>query len=155
MRQIAFTAYRRAELVQRPGPTGALPPNEVRGRTLISLTSPGTELNWGYLNHEFPIYPGYACVFQVEEVGAEVMGPFIRHRGAFLRRPSRSAAARASGCSSLAAGLAPEKAVFARLAGVSMSTLNTTAAHRGPCPHHRSGTRGNLAAQISHFAGMT
>jgi threonine dehydrogenase-like Zn-dependent dehydrogenase len=44
---------------------------EVRGRTLTSLVSPGTELAWA-TGEDFPVHPGYAAVFEVEECGKDV-----------------------------------------------------------------------------------
>ena len=42
-------------------PLGSLEPEEVRGRTLVSLVSPGTEIQ-AYLS-DSPSTPGYAAVF--------------------------------------------------------------------------------------------
>ena len=42
------------------------------GRTLATLISAGTELAGAYQGSTFPKYPGYAAVFEVEEVGSEV-----------------------------------------------------------------------------------
>ena len=128
MRQIAFTAHQTAEVIKGPDLTEPLKPDEVRGRTLISLTSPGTELNWGFLGNKFPVYPGYAAVFEVEEVGSEVRDLTAGSRvlGSGNHREFQKASRR--DVTLLPEGLAPEKAVFARLAAVSMSTLNTTTA---------------------------
>ena len=154
MRQIAFTASRQADVVDVPDLTEPLKPDEVRGRTLISLTSPGTELNWGFLGTKFPNYPGYASVFTVEEVGSEVgdlpLGSSVLYSG---NHREWQQAARWD-VTLLPNGLAPEKAVFARLAGVSMSTLNTTTAR----PPSRVlvtglGPVGNMAAQVFVAAG--
>jgi threonine dehydrogenase-like Zn-dependent dehydrogenase len=157
MRRIAFTAARTAQLVDQPDFSGPLKPLEVRGRTLITLTSPGTELNWGFLNTAgapLPIYPGYASIFQIEAAGSEVRdlpaGTSVFSSGGhasqqqFLRQDVVP----------LPAGLAPETAVFARLAGVSMCTLNTTTAR----PPSRVlvtglGPVGNLAAQVFAACG--
>ena len=154
MRQITFTALQTAAVVDVPDPTGPLQPDEVRGRTLISLTSPGTELNWGFLGSQFPTYPGYSAVFAIEEVGAEVRdlqaGALVLGSG---KHCEFQQAARRD-VTPLPTGLTPEKAVFARLAGVSMSTLNTTTAR----PPSRVlitglGPVGNLAAQVFAAAG--
>src|ERR1700722_19992881 len=67
--EIVFSAKGNAELYSYEDvPLG---PHDVRGRTLSTLISPGTELAW--LNgDDFPIRPGYAAVFEVEAVGADV-----------------------------------------------------------------------------------
>jgi len=154
MRQIAFTAARTADVVDVPDLTGSLKPDEVRGRTLVSLTSPGTELNWGFLGTKFPNYPGYACVFEVEEMGADVRDLSIGSRVFSSHGHREQQQCACHEVYPLPAGLAPETAVFARLAGVSMSTLNTTTAR----PPSRVlvtglGPVGNLAAQIFSACG--
>ena len=136
-------------------PVGPLASDEVRGRTLVSLTSPGTELNWGYLANEgFPHYPGYACVFEVEEAGREAdgiaPGDVVFASGGHAERQS----AKARDVTRLPPTLTPERAVFARLMGVGMSTLNTTTAR----PPSRVlvtglGPVGNLAAQVFASSG--
>lgn len=156
MRQIVFTAHRTAALIEAPDPAGPLEPHEIRGRTLVSLVSPGTELNGGFLGSDFPWHPGYACVFEVEQTGGEVRdlapGTAVFASG---KHCSHQQTARRDAVP-LPAGLAPEAAVFARLAGVSMSTLNTTRAHP---PAHvlitGLGPVGNLAAQVFHACGYT
>jgi len=154
MRQIVFTASQKVEVLDVPDLTEPLKPDEVRGRTLVSLTSPGTELNWGFLGTKFPSYPGYASVFTVEEVGSEVrdLQPGARVLGSGNHREWQQAVRQA--VTPLPEGLAPENAVFARLAGVSMSTLNTTTAR----PPSRVlvtglGPVGNMAAQVFTAGG--
>ncbi|NUQ01643.1 MAG: zinc-binding alcohol dehydrogenase [Armatimonadetes bacterium] len=149
---VFFTAPEKAELLAAPRPTTPLAPDEVAGRTLASLVSPGTELQSGYLGERFPSSPGYAAVFEITAVGddisdlqpgerALVMGP---HRS--WQRQKRPNVVR------VPAGLAPEVATFARLMAVSMTTLTTTAA-RPPAAVMVSGLGpvGHLAAQL--FAG--
>lgn len=154
MRQIAFTASQTAQAVDVPDLSGPLKPDEVRGRAICSLTSPGTELNWAYLGKNFPAYPGYATVFTVEEVGSEVqdLQPGARVLGQGSHREQQQASRK--DVAVLPDGLAAERAVFARLAGVTMSTLNTTTAH----PPARVlvtglGPVGNLAAQVFTACG--
>lgn len=152
MRQILFTARETAVLAECPAPAdvhGPIKPDDVRGRSLVSLVSPGTELNWGYLGDTFPAETGYACVFRVEEVGAAVtdlrLGDTVFASGPHAELQQ----ARRDQVTPLPAGLAPETAVFARLMGVSMSTLNTAAAH-APARVLVTGLGpvGNLAAQV-------
>ena len=148
MKRIAFLSTNVAGIVDDPEPLPPLQPDEVRGRTLVSLTSPGTETSLMQLAG-FPFYPGYAAVFQVDEVGEKVTGISKGDRvfGSGPHQEIQTAAADA--VVTLPGGLDPEVAVFARLAGVSMSTLNTTTAR----PPSRVlvtglGPIGNLAAQI-------
>lgn len=154
MKSIAITAYQHAELVDAAPRPETLQPNEVYGRTLVSLVSPGTELNWAFLGSKFPIYPGYACVFEITEVGAEVKDLKVGD-AVFASGGHRSwQSSKACDVVKLPPGLQPEVGVFARLMGVSMSTLNTTEVR----PPERVlitglGPVGNLAAQIFSRCG--
>ncbi len=149
MKRIIFTAHRQAEVVEAPDHPGRPGPLEVRGRTVVSLVSPGTEDSGGYLGTKFPYTPGYACVFEVEAVGAEVddlaLGTLVYGGGGHLEIQQM----KRHQVVTLPEGLKPADAVFARLAGVSMSTLNTTAI-RPPARVLVTGLGpvGNLAAQI-------
>jgi len=156
MRQIVFTAREQASLIDVPDHAGPIGPGDVRGRTLVSLVSPGTELNFGYLGSSFPRNPGYACVFEVDEVGADITdmkpGAVVFGSGPHVERQMASR----KSVIPLPEGLSAEVAVFARLIGVSMSTLNNSAAH----PPARVlvtglGPVGNLAAQVFSRCGYT
>lgn len=131
-----------------------LGPQEVSGKTVVSLISAGTELA-EYSKHEgFPKSTGYAAIFRIEDVGSEVrnlrigdlaycMGP---HQS--FQRTTQNKALR------LPDGLPPEHAVFSRMMSVSMTTLTTTKAR----PPQRVlitglGLVGHLAAQIFASAG--
>lgn len=155
MRRIVFTAHRKAELIDEPDHDEPLKPGEVRGRTVISLTSPGTELNGGFLaTTRFPRQAGYACIFEVEETAADVKGlvpgALAFASGNHAEKQSHSQ----ENVIPLPPGSTPERAVFARLMGVSMSTLNTTTA-RPPARVLVTGLGpvGNLAAQIFAACG--
>ena len=151
MRTIAFTAHGVAELIQIDD---AMPlgPTEIRAQTIVSLTSPGTEINGAFFGSDFPRYPGYATVASVIELGAEVTdvskGDIVLCAGLhreFVRSDARDV-------SKVPAGLLPEVAVFARLMGVGMTALNVMSAN----PPSQVlvtglGPVGNLAAQV--FAG--
>jgi len=126
--QITFPRREWAELSSVPADSRTLEAGEVAGRTLASLISAGTELAGSYQGESFPATPGYAAVFRVEQVGAGVedvsvgdivlaMGPHCSHQ----RHAARNVWP-------VPHGLAPTEAVFARLMGVSMSSLATTTA---------------------------
>ena len=152
-RQIAVTAPECAELLTKSA--APLAPRQVAGPTVVTLVSAGTELASCYTaKQDFPRCPGYAAIFRVTEIGAEVsdlapgalafcMGPHASwqqvERDALLPVPD---------------GLAPEQAVCARLMSVSMSTLTTTSA-RPPAPIAVTGLGpvGHFAAQIFQSAG--
>jgi threonine dehydrogenase-like Zn-dependent dehydrogenase len=129
---VTITAREQAALlpVEPPGPLG---PNEVRGPTIASLVSPGTELSWSYggAGVEFPSSPGYAAVFRAEEVGGDVTG--IDPGTCLLcMGPHRSFQhVEMEHVVPVPSGLAPTDAVLARLMGVTLTTLMTTKARPG------------------------
>ncbi|MHB9139105.1 MAG: zinc-binding dehydrogenase [Victivallaceae bacterium] len=150
---VAITALEKAELLDA-GAFQELKPNEIRGRTLFSLISPGTELAFCYCGKNFPSYPGYAAVFIAEEIGSEVKdvekGTVLFCHGSHrsLQQTDRMNVVK------VPAGLAPEKAVIARLSGISMTTLMTTAARPGDLVIvSGAGPVGYLAAQIFSISG--
>lgn len=107
-----------------------LQPGEIRGRTLCTLVSQGTEIGWAN-GDSFPIRPGYAAVFRVDEVGEGVIGVAngeLRFAMGYHRATQTHQA-----CNTLPLpdGLEPGTAVLARLMGVSMTTLMTTRARPG------------------------
>lgn len=151
--EIVFTAKEKAELVDCERPSEPLGPKEVEGRTLATVVSAGTELA-GYTGDSFPLKPGYAAVFEAESVGGEVSG--VKPGDVLLcMGPHRSFQRGAvEGMLPVPKGLAPEHAAFARLMGVSMTTLVTTAA-RPPARVIVTGLGpvGHLAAQVFRASG--
>lgn len=107
-----------------------LMPGEIRGKTVCSLISQGTEIGWAD-GDTFPIRPGYAAVFEVEDIGDDVTG-VTRGEMRFAMGCHRSTQTHAfKDTLPLPQGLAPDKAVIARLMGVSITTLMTTKARPG------------------------
>ena len=158
-RAVAFTAREQVELVTCDGP-GPLGVGQVRGKTLYTLVSPGTELAYGYhgLRYQgqasYPVYPGYAAVFEIEQVGAEVDK---RRPGDVVFCMGRHQSVQqvdAQNVVPVPYRLAPEIAPLARLMGVSMTTLMTTAARPGErVMVTGAGPVGYLAAQVFKAAG--
>ncbi len=152
-RAISITAKEHAELVDVAAP-GELGANEVRGRTVCTLISPGTELACNYTGATFPSFPGYAAVFAATDIGAEVKG---LSQGDLLfcmggHRSFQQVETRA--VRPVPKELPPEKAVLARLMGVSLTTLMTTAARPGDrVLITGAGPVGFLAAQIFSLSG--
>jgi threonine dehydrogenase-like Zn-dependent dehydrogenase len=150
--EIVFPARLRFDLQPCEVPE-ALGPNEVRGPTICSLISPGTELAWA-TGETFPIRPGYASVFRVDEVGRQVTG-IDTGTVLFCMGPHRSyQQVEARFTVPVPTNMAPERALLARLMGVSMTTLMTTAARPGDrvlvCG---AGPVGFLAAHLFALAG--
>lgn len=150
---VAVTARERAELVPM-GERRALNADDIRGRTLCTAISPGTELAACFHGETFPCYPGYAAVFEVEEKGGDVTGfdggdvAFCmgNHRS-FQQVPVHQAVR-------VPPGLDPEYAVLARLMGVTMATLVTTRARSGDTVVVTGlGPVGHLGAKIFRACG--
>lgn len=147
---VTFTAHGKAELLPAARDSSLLAADEIAGRTIATLISAGTELSGRYLPESgFPCVPGYAAVFEVEQTGAAVHG-FHAKDLAFCTGSHRSfQRVNASDALLVPASLSPTEAVFARMMGVSMATLTTTAAR----PPQRVlvtglGVVGHLAALI-------
>ena len=130
-----------------------LGPSEVRGRTIVTLVSPGTEFAW-LTGDAFPLRPGYAAVFEVEELGALVTGIEAGDR-LFCMGPHRSLQQVDFRYTlKVPSGLPADVAVLARLAGVSMTTLMTTKARPGDVVVITgAGPVGYLAAQLFRLSG--
>ena len=154
---IAFTAAHEARLLPPAGPDqDPIEPDEVVGRTLATLVSPGTEVQGHYVRSDrrFPYHPGYAAVFLVEAVGPEVtdIAPgqrvFCTGYHASRQRMARSSVV------AVPDNVDSHHAPFARLAGVSMTSLVTTAARPpGRVFVTGLGLVGHLAAQVFRIAG--
>lgn len=127
-KEILFPAKSTFTLADYADP--ALADDEIRGSTLCSLISQGTELGWAS-GDDFPVRPGYAAVFMVEEIGANVedvkVGDLRFCMG--YHRSTQQYPARFT--LPVPDGMSPETALFARLMGVSMTTLMTTTARPG------------------------
>lgn len=152
---VQFTATETAELLPVERDACPLGSREVAGRTVATLISAGTELNGGYLaTSGFPRGSGYAAVFEVEEVGDSVEGIKVGDL-AFCMGPHRSFQRVEQERTLLVPpGLSPQSATFARMMGVSMSTLTTTTAR----PPQKVmvmglGLVGHLAAKIFASCG--
>lgn len=146
---VIITDREHAELQETESDSRPLGPDEIAGQSVVTLISAGTELASAYTAEDgFPRGSGYAAVFEVEDVGSNVsdikignsvfcMGGHKSHQ-----RVSRNDALL------LPDGLKPEIAVFARMMGVSMSTLTTTTARPPEMVVVTGlGVVGNLAAQ--------
>lgn len=126
---------------------------EIRGRTLCTLISQGTEIGWAN-GDSFPVRPGYAAVFEVEEIGGDVTGVKQGERRFAMGYHRSTQTHEAKNTLPLPKGLAPETAVIARLMGVSMTTLMTTKARPGDrVVITGAGPVGLLAAHLFRIGG--
>jgi threonine dehydrogenase-like Zn-dependent dehydrogenase len=147
--RIAITAHQQASLL----PTDPLEkPTSGRAlaRTLVSLTSPGTELNFNFLAKEgFPRRTGYAAVVEVTEVGPDNPDVNVGDRYFCSDMHCSHVSFEPAQCHKVPDGLKPEIAVFCRLMAVSMSTMTTARARPpGRVLVTGLGPVGHLAAQI-------
>jgi threonine dehydrogenase-like Zn-dependent dehydrogenase len=158
---IQFTAKEKAELVAQDMDDKPLAAHEVRGRALVSLVSAGTEVTGIYAETHHAVsaasYPkgtGYAVVFEVEEVGEDVES--LRPGDvAFAKGPHRSRQRVAEQATvKVPDGLAPERAVFARMMKVPMPTF----VHARVRPPEKAlvtglGVVGLMTAQLARLYG--
>lgn len=152
--QIHITANQQAALVpkapeEKPGPGKAI------ARTLVSLTSPGTEINANFLAKDgFPRTTGYAAIVEVEELGPDNPGVGVGDRYFCSAQHCSLITITPSECHRIPENLKPEIAVFCRLMAVSMSSMVTTTARPpGRVLITGLGPVGHLAAQIFSSIG--
>jgi len=151
---VIVSGYGQAEYVEVAYSGGAVS-DEITGEAVVSLISPGTELAACFFGDvPFPKYPGYATVMRVNEVGEGVQdvrpGDYVFLMGNHQRFHKTSR----SGVVPLPLGLDPKAAVIARLMGVSMTTLMTTAARPGDrVLVMGAGPVGYLAAHLFQLSG--
>lgn len=139
-----------AEALRPPTPT------EIWGRTVVSLVSSGTELAIfsGANPPPYPFYPGYAALFEAEQVGSEVddvspgdlilcLGP---HRSCQLVERNKAVV--------VPDGLTPEVAVLARIISIAFTSLQFVKARPGEEVLVLGlGLVGNLASQVFRACG--
>jgi threonine dehydrogenase-like Zn-dependent dehydrogenase len=151
---LILTGTRQIELLHFAHTSTSLAPHEVYGTTLYSLISAGTELALYLGKAVFTNHPGYAAVFRVEAVGSDVRD--VRPGDiAFCMGPHRLYQKLAyQDVLVIPHGLSPDQATFARLMGVTMTTLSTTSA-RPPQKVLVTGLGlvGHLASQIFNACG--
>ena len=151
---VTFTAREQAELLETPLDPSALGAEEVAGRTLYTLISAGTELNGAYLGENFPRTPGYAAVFEVEQVGSAVDTVKVGDRRFCMGQHRSYQRATVKDSLPVPDGVASPAVPFARLMGVTMATLTTTPARPPELVLVTGlGPVGHLGAQIFHACG--
>jgi len=150
---VVITGKEREELQHIKRPEGVAD-DEIFGRTLYTLISPGTELASDYCGDKFPKFPGYAAVARVESTGKSVT-MFKKDSLFFCAGGHRSfQQVKETDAVPVPKGLSPEKAVLCRLMNVSMTTLMTTSARPGDrVIISGAGPVGFLASQIFKISG--
>jgi len=107
-------------------------PGHLLGKTMYSLISPGTELHALFLKDlTEPVYPGYASVFEVEQMAGDVEGFEPGDRVFCMHNHQSFQHIPASDAVLVPEGLDPAAAPISRLMNVSMTTLMTTTARPG------------------------
>lgn len=130
---VTFTNRREARLLSSSIDLSQPGPDEVIGKTIASMISPGTEINAGFLGDSFPHEPGYAAVCELLAVGDAVEdrqpGDYVLCTGpAGIGGHRQYQQCPASATVPLPEGLDPFVAVHARLMNVTMVALTTTKA---------------------------
>ena len=124
---VYFTGKEQAELCPVDCSKSQMHPNDVIGKTLVTMISPGTELAL-YKNGNYPYQPGYSAIFEVLAVGSGVEGIVPGDIVFGTGHHSSIQSMRDKRVHLLPAGLSAEKAVFSRFLMVTMATLATTPA---------------------------
>jgi 2-desacetyl-2-hydroxyethyl bacteriochlorophyllide A dehydrogenase len=161
--RVVFRAPGQAELEPFEVDETGLGPTEVVVRTEVTLISPGTELAnlHGRLGmhsdapREYPMTGvGYANIGRVIAAGERVE---VRPGDRVYTMANHASVARVDAerlCVPVPEGLESERAVFARLATVSMTTMRTSVARGGDrVAVVGQGLVGNLAAQVFQACG--
>ncbi len=126
---VLITSHKKAELIPIERETKPLEPDELAGHSLATLISTGTELASAYHATEgFPRGLGYSAVFRVDEIGSGINDIKIGDTVFCMGGHRSYQRMRRNFVIKLPEKIEPEIAVFARLMGVSMSTLTTTTA---------------------------
>src|SRR5215213_7473136 len=163
--RVVFRQLMQAEIEQVVISEENLGPTEVIIRTHVTVISPGTELanlqGRLHMNTDAPRwYPmenvGYANVGEVVAAGSELtVKPGQRVYSMGYHASIMRLDARDRFCVPVPDDLPDERAVFVRLANVSMTTMRTTIAHGGDgVAVVGLGLIGNLAAQVFQACGM-
>lgn len=136
--------------------------DEVEGKTIASLISPGTEVNWYFRPSnietsqvKYPIVPGYAAVFEIQRVGSAVTtlmpGDLVLNVSGSHTSWQRAPTNRLI---KIPKELSPGYATFARMISIPMAVLSTTIV-RPPEKIGISGLGliGNLSANVMALSG--
>lgn len=162
MQAVVIVAAQQAELQTVECDASSLHEDEICGQTEATLISPGTELSALYVGGTdvdykptYPARPGYAAVMRIDAIGSGVANLAIGDRVLTMGPHASRQRCKAVDAHRLPEGLPSHAGVFARLMGVSWSTLVTTTAR----PADRVlvmglGPVGNLAAQMFSASGF-
>ena len=155
-KRIVFPGPNRVELEDIDFCTDALAPQAAAIRTRYSIVSAGTELaclsgNEGWA--KMPFYPGYGSAGEVVAVGSAAQG-LKPGDSVFTYGKHASHALTSTVAVPVPDGLDGRIAVFARMAGVSITALRVSEAELGDyVAVYGLGLVGNFAAQLFTLAG--
>lgn len=131
--------------------------HEVLLRTLVTLISPGTEraffLGLPNAAAQFPLYPGYSNIAEVEQVGSAVALP-VGARVATMAGHASHVILNAADCILVPANVDDEDAVFFTLATIALQAVRKARIELGESVLViGAGLVGLLAAQLAKLAG--
>lgn len=129
-KSLMATAKYRVEIVEEElDPDDAMTENSIAGKTLFSLVSAGTEINGYYENvfdWPYPIAMGYSAVFRIKRMGEAVQGFEIGDLVFCSGTHSSYQIADYREAVKVLENVPAREALFARMAGISMATLQFT-----------------------------
>ena len=131
MNYINFTAKQMVELKFEEVSSLVLGPNEVSGKTLVSLVSPGTEINYHYYGEKFPSRSGYAVIFEIDKIGTEVTEFQKGDRVFSMGNHCSSQLSNTQSIMKVPDSISSERAVLTRLMMVSCTSLMKTQTRPG------------------------
>lgn len=132
--EITVVEEKKVEILTKEVNTEELGSTMIGGKTLYSLISVGTEIMGFYLHgfeYPYPMVSGYAAVFQVDRVGSDVVGiqpgDIVFSRGSHVSYQLHDYREVVK----IPEGVDPDKALFARMANVSMRSLKCVNSNPG------------------------
>jgi len=123
---IRFIGKQQAALVQCDWESSPLAPDEIIGRTIVSLISNGSEMG-AYMDYsggmKYPVETGYAAILEVLEVGAAVTNVRPGEHVFALSPHQTFSRVNSNDYIPVPTGMKPEHAVIGRFPAVSMTSM--------------------------------
>lgn len=154
---VQFIEKRKAALVESEMDRSPLAPNEIAGRTIVSLISTGSERG-AYMDYfggtVYPVSTGYAAVIEVLETGSAVTNVKVGDRVLALAPHQLYNRVKSDEISIVPEGMNPAHAVMGRFPAVSMtSMIHTSIKPTEPVLVTGLGVVGLMCAQMMRHCG--